>query len=319
MKKYVRLTGVVVLCIILLKIDLTKLLSIFTHLHFIPFAAAVFLNIPAIFIKSLRWNQLLQNQSVRYSIKDSFLIYLSSIYTGILTPGRFGEFTKALYLKSDHNMSLPTAMSSVLVDRLFDMYLLIILGAVGIWKFNVIGAMSVLSVLLVIIVAFAPLIALNEKVMRNLLSFLFNSAIVKKSGKNLKDGFENFYCSINQLINRRLIVAALLTLLSYSVFFVQCYLLVMAEGISINFLTIILFMAISNLISFIPVSVSGLGTRDAILIYLFSIIGLNPELAVSYAFLVFINFFVCGGLMGAVGWWVKPLNINVRENMVPQK
>lgn len=65
-------------------------------------------------------------------------------------------------------------------------------------------------------------------------------------------------------------------------------------------------MAISNLISFIPISISGLGTRDATLIYLFSLIGLKPELAVSYAFLVFVTFFFCGGLMGAIVWFVKP-------------
>ncbi len=69
-------------------------------------------------------------------------------------------------------------------------------------------------------------------------------------------------------------------------------------------------MAISNLISFIPISISGLGTRDATLIYLFSLISLKPELAVSYAFLVFITFFVCGGLMGAVAWWIKPLSFD---------
>lgn len=68
-------------------------------------------------------------------------------------------------------------------------------------------------------------------------------------------------------------------------------------------------MAISNLISFIPISISGLGIRDATLIYLFSLIGLKPELAVSYAFLVFITFFVCGGPMGAGAWWIKPLKI----------
>ena len=69
-------------------------------------------------------------------------------------------------------------------------------------------------------------------------------------------------------------------------------------------------MAISNLISFIPISISGLGTRDAALIYLFSLVELKPELAVSYAFLVFLTFFVCGGLIGAVAWWIKPLEFN---------
>ncbi|MFX0197323.1 MAG: lysylphosphatidylglycerol synthase domain-containing protein, partial [Candidatus Hodarchaeota archaeon] len=121
--------------------------------------------------------------------------------------------------------------------------------------------------------------------------------------------FEDFYNGIEQLINFKLIFSALLTCISYSVFFIQCYLIAIAMGIPINFITVTLFMAISSLISFIPISIFGLGTRDATLIYLFSLIGLKPELAVSYAFLVFVTFFVCGGLMGAVAWWIKPVTI----------
>ena len=98
-------------------------------------------------------------------------------------------------------------------------------------------------------------------------------------------------------------------------FFVQCYLIVTAMGLSINFITITLFMAISNLISFIPISISGLGTRDATLIFLFSLIGLKPELAVSYAFLVFITFFVAGGMLGAVTWWMRPLDLKIQQSI----
>ncbi len=99
----------------------------------------------------------------------------------------------------------------------------------------------------------------------------------------------------------------LFTFVSYAVFFSQCYILANALGLAIDYVTITLFMAMSNLISFIPVSVSGLGTRDAILIYLFSLVGFEPELAVSYAFLVFVIFFVFGGIFGAIAWWIKPL------------
>ena len=99
-------------------------------------------------------------------------------------------------------------------------------------------------------------------------------------------------------------------------FFVQCYLIVTAMGLSINFITITLFMAISNLISFIPISISGLGTRDVTLIFLFSLIKLSPELAVSYAFLVFITFFVTGGLLGAVAWWIRPLELHELQNRI---
>tara|TARA_B100002052_G_C15666700_1_gene499864 strand:+ start:555 stop:764 length:210 start_codon:yes stop_codon:yes gene_type:complete len=68
-------------------------------------------------------------------------------------------------------------------------------------------------------------------------------------------------------------------------------------------------MAIANLISFIPISISGLGTRDTTLIFLFGIIGIKEELAFSYSFAVFILFFVLGGLIGSFAWWRKPLKI----------
>ena len=147
--------------------------------------------------------------------------------------------------------------------------------------------------------------------MGKVISLIYKSVIKKKAQlkDKIEERFDDFYIGINQLINFKLIFSAILTCLSYSVFFIQCYLIAIAIGISINFISITLFMAISNLISFIPISISGLGTRDATLIYLFSLIDLSPELAVSYAFLVFITFFVCGGLLGFMAWCVKPIQL----------
>ena len=75
-------------------------------------------------------------------------------------------------------------------------------------------------------------------------------------------------------------------------------------------MAIVFFMAISSLISMVPISISGLGTRDAVLIYLFSLLGLKAELAVSYALIFFLAFFVCSGLMGIVALWIKPVSLS---------
>jgi len=248
-------------------------------------------------------------QSITYNLKDSFIVYWAGIYAGFITPGRLGEFLKAVYLMSDKSITLSKGMSSVLIDRVFDLYFLIILGLIGIWKFDILGKLSNTSVLLLLIFISSPLLILNKQLMGKIIGLIYKFVIKKKAQirDKIDERFEDFYNGINQLITFKLIFSALLTCLSYSVFFIQCYLLAIAMGISINLITITLFMAISNLISFIPISIAGLGTRDATLIYLFSLIGLKPELAVSYAFLVFITFFVCGGLMGAVAWWMKPI------------
>lgn len=311
MKKYIKYLGIVVLLIILAKIDVGKLWQVILNINIFYLLMAMILNIPQLFLKSLRWNRLLYVQGISYSKTSSFLTYMSSLYIGFVTPGRLGEFLKAVYLKSDKGISLSKGMSSVLVDRLFDLYLLIILGLIGIWKFDILGKLSNTSLFLLIIFISSPLLILNKQLMGKVVGLIYKSVIKKKTQlrDKIEERFEDFYNGINQLINLKLIFSAFLTCLSYSVFFIQCYLIAIAMGISINFIILTLFMAISNLISFIPISISGLGTRDATLIYLFSLVGLNPELAVSYAFLVFITFFVCGGLMGAVAWWLKPIAI----------
>lgn len=312
MKKYLRLIGsVVLLFIILSKVDLLKIFLSLTKINILLLLFVSFLNIPQIFLKSLRWKQMLGTQSIQYNMKNAFVVYWVGICAGIVTPGRLGEFIKAVYLKSDKGVSLSKGMSSVLVDRLFDLYLLIILGLIGIWKFDILCKLSNISLLLLFIFILFPLLILNKQLITKVVSLIYKSVIRKKVQfrEKFEEKFEDFYDGINQLINLKLIFSALLTCLSYLVFFIQCYLIAIAMGISISFIAITFFMAISNLISFIPISISGLGTRDATLIYLFSLIDLNPELAVSYSFCVFIIFFVCGGLMGAVAWWVKPVTI----------
>jgi len=310
MKKYIKFTGLFILLFILSRIDFNQLVNTLFHVNIYYLLLAVVLNIPQLFFKSYRWNLILTQQKINYSPIQSFLIYMSSLYIGFITPGRIGEFVKALYLKSEKGISISKGFSSVLVDRLFDLYLLIILGFIGIWHFGVLGALSNSFLLITIIVVLTPLIMLNKQLMGRFINILYKVAVVKKVKGKIEERFEDFFNGLQKLINPRLLFSGLLTFLGYLMFFIQSYLIVLAMDLSINFITIILFMAISNLISFIPISISGLGTRDATLIFLFSLIGLQPELAVSYAFLVFITYFVAGGLLGAVAWWIRPIELS---------
>ena len=75
-------------------------------------------------------------------------------------------------------------------------------------------------------------------------------------------------------------------------------------------------MAITNLISFIPITISGLGTREAMLIFLFSLLGLSSEHAVTYSLLVFSVFYIGGALFGLVAWMINPMNIKFDKSSI---
>ncbi len=308
-KKYLKFLGIIIFVFILLKIDLSELIRVLSQIRIFFFVCALALVFPLMFIKSFRWNVLLKSQGISYQLYETYMVYMSSLYFGFITPGRLGEFIKAFYIKQDKDVSVSRGMSSVLVDRMFDMYILLLVGTFGLWKFNVLGKLDLTYLFLLILIVLLPLFLLNKRVMKKPVSLLYRIALIKKYEDRIKNSFNDFYNGVNKLINRGLILAFLLTCLSYLLFFFQCYLLLNSLDISIDFLDITLIMGVSNLISLIPLSISGLGTRDAVLIFFFSLLGFNPELAVSYAFLVFLNFFVFGGLLGAVAWWLKPLRV----------
>jgi uncharacterized protein (TIRG00374 family) len=310
MKKYLKYIGLIILIIILINLDINNIIKLFSRINPWYLLIALLLNFPLLIIKSYRWNRLLHIQNIQYSISQSCLTYISSLYIGFITPGRLGEIVKAIYLKTEKNIPLSRGMSSVVVDRLFDLYLLILLSIIGIWRFEIFGYLSKYFYIIVCGFVFIPLLLLNKKFAFKIFSILHKSFIIQKMKKKYSEGFNDFYDGINQLKSIQLMFPILITLAGYLLFFLQCTFLLSAIKISINFISVSLFMSISNLISFIPISVSGLGTRDAALIYLFSLLKLKPEMAVSYSLLVFLTFFVFNGLIGAIAWFIKPVKLD---------
>lgn len=185
-----------------------------------------------------------------------------------------------------------------------------ILGTIGIWHLDIMGQSSIAFIILVSLLILPPILIVNKKLTGKCIWFFYNKFILKKVKNKLKKKFEDFYDETSELISYKLLLAAILTFAGSIIFFTQCYLLVISMGIPINFMTITVFMSISRLISLIPITISGIGTRDAILIYLFSLISLNSETAISYSLLVLFSFFIFNGLIGAFAWWIKPLNFS---------
>lgn len=171
-RNYIRYLGILFLIVILTNIDVKLLLKYLSNINPFLCLLVLILNVPQFFIKSLRWNQLLKQQKIIYPAFDTFQIYISSIFIGFITPGRLGEFIKVVYVKSDKGISLSKGMSSVLIDRLCDLYLLIFLGLLGIWQFDILGKLSDTSLFLSIIFISLPLLILNKQLMGKVISLI---------------------------------------------------------------------------------------------------------------------------------------------------
>ena len=301
--------GLVLLVLLLYQVDIRQLTAVLTRVTPSLVGIAIFLNIPQISIKAFRWCWLLRAQRIRYGIWPATLSYFGSIFIGLLTPGRLGEFVKAMHVNQDCGVPIGQAFSSVLADRLFDLYTLLAVGGGALlsltaWR----DSNGVLGLALLALLLTLPLAMFLHKGVFGRIRVL---------GSHLGRPGQWLFASQSWLLELRnglrqlslpwLLAAVGLTVLAYGIFFGQCYLLALALGLKTSFVQVSFAVALGSLVTLLPISISGLGTREAAMIAYLGTAGVPAEAALGFSLLVFATFYVAGGLIGAVAWWMKPV------------
>ena len=306
-KNRLRLLGLGLLVLLLWRADVSKVLAVLRQVAPGLLLLAVLLNLPQIGVKTLRWRYLLQEQGITYPLTPALLSNFGSIFIGLLTPGRLGEFVKAMHVSQDCDIASARAFSTVLADRLFDLYALLLVGGAALLSVTA-GNGELLSVVGAVFVLTFPLaLFLNDWTFS---CFQAVGAQLGRAGRRLfapEGWLVEMRRGLRQLTWPRLLVSVGLTVLAYVIFFGQCYLLAVALGLSVGLIPVIYAVTLGSLVTLLPVSISGLGTREAVMIAYLGTVGVPAEAAIGFSLLVFVTFYIGGGLIGAAAWWVKPV------------
>lgn len=310
--RWLRYAGVLLLAGLVLYAGPIEMLRVLREADPRWLLAGFVLNLPQLGLKAYRWSLLVQWQKIPFSYPRAFLAYFSSLLVGFLTPGRLGEMAKAFTLKYEAGVSLAKGFSSVVLDRVFDMYLLLSLGVLGLFRFTLIGERISPGVFTGICLFLAfPLLFLNPRIARGAGRLASRLPYLRSRRDSLNEKTGQFAEGLGVLSPGRILHCAGLTLAAYSIFFLQCFCCAWALGFSPPLLDLVLLMAATNFISFIPISISGLGTRELCLIYFLSRI--QPPQAESVAVLfglcLFLVLFAGGGLIGFICWQWAPIGL----------
>ncbi len=270
------------------------------------------LNVPQLGLKALRWHILLRWQKIDFSFGRAFLAYFSALLVGFLTPGRLGEAVKAFTLRNEAGVPLALGFSSVVLDRAFDMYLLLTLGTLGLVRFAVVGeALSWPAFMASCALLLVPLVFLHERVFRATAGLAVRLGPLRPRAEQITQQADRFAGGLAVLTPLRLLTCVLLTIAAYLIFFVQCLFCAFALGFTLPFRDLVLMMSASNFISFLPITQGGLGTREYVLTLLLArTVPPQPDyVAVSFGLTIFLVLFVGGGLIGWVCWQWAPMGL----------
>lgn len=297
LKNVVRVTGFVIFIAIILKINRSRVLELITSIDKLYLIISIILFLPQILFKAWRLQMIVQSQGVSHSIKDCFIVYAASMFVGIITPGKLGEFSRAFYLQAK-NYPLRKSFASVLLDRLFDLFFIFLIAVIG---FIIFMDLPIIYLYVFIVIAFLTFLIIFSK---RLNLFVFLPEKYREVANDLNE-FLKF-----RLSKTKLFLSLIATVATWLVYFTQIYLLSFSLGIPISYFQLALCISMSAVVSLVPITISGVGTRDATLLIVFSRIGLSAEYAIALSIIVLLIHIICG-IIGAFAWFRRPLPIKI--------
>jgi uncharacterized protein (TIRG00374 family) len=311
--KWYRYVGVVLLAGLLFFVDVEKMLALVARVDPLPLLAAFLLTVPMTFFKALRWRETLAPFGVRYGVKPATAAYFASVFVGIFTPGKLGEFAKAAYVKKELGVSTGGSISTALVDRLFDLYFLALVGGVSAAAL-ILSESDAYLVGVVALLAAAPLVlVLNNRVF----------AWIRRLGSKLgatgarmfrDDGFAvELRRGVKELPTKSVALAAFYTVVANGVNFFQGFLVARGMGLDIGYLDMCGVVSLANLAAIMPVTVFNLGTREAVYIGVLGEYGFSPETAVALSLMFFFTYHIGAAIQGAIAIAIKPLPLSLDD------
>jgi len=304
------LVAIVLFSLILRQVDLKSAVDLLKKAEWLWLVPALLAFVAMTYTRGIRWSYLLKMQGIRYPVWDCFLIYMFSLGLGNVTPGRAGDFVKVMYLKEDLNLPYGSGMTSVLVDRVFDLYFLLILGGVGILAYPMPPDPRMIQAVWVFfgILAVITLLAFNRKIGGAILRSVFHKWMKQEHRARTNKAFEDFHDGMAAFYRPAILAPVFLSLLAYFIAFGGCGLIARSLGINISIFYLSFCISVVNIVSLL--SFLGMGTREGALIIIFGLISLTQVQAFAYSLMLFFVGTFLFTVMGLLCFFAKPIRLS---------
>lgn len=242
-----------------------------------------------------RWKIIITSMGENISIINASKNVIIGSFFNQFLPSTFGGDFFRIFLLKKYNITFQVATYSIIIDRLYGFLGLIIICLVSNpLVYNYTKSLNLTLIQTFIILSFLILLALIY-----LIKQIPENSRYKKYFIFLIDFFNKVKKPLTNVSFRNRILS--ISILLHLINIIFLYLMTLAFDIKINFFSWIVIMPPIILISSLPISISGWGLREGIMIIALNEIGINKTdafiLSLSYGLAVMI-----AGLLGSVFW-----------------
>ena len=262
-------------------------------------ALSIGLYVPFLVVKTLRWRMISGDMRMPLAWGEAWRVYAIGLAAGTFTPGQAGDAVKAVYLG---RMGYPfgRALGGSVLDRLFDVAALSVMGLVGVAVYGgrfagQVPALAVTAVGCVGLVAFFAWGRIREWAFGFVAGRLGRMGV---GGRGSGVGDRGW-----SLRRETLLGAALLTVGSFVISTLRVWLLAAALGVWLGLAEVTGFVGLTTAAALVPVTVGGIGTRDVVAALAFGQLGRPGAEGVAVSALILL----LNLAQAVVGWvvWVR--------------
>lgn len=283
------------LVFLLRRIDFGGVFGVFGRADFSKMAQAFALFLLLNILIFFRWRILLAGLSVHVSALQLLRTYLSSLFVNLVFPSTLGGDTlRTVTVSRQAGRHSSGILATVILDRLFGFIGLVTLfGVVVAFNTRVLRDYGIVfaAILLGASVGIISAVMFSAR--------FFRGTVRLVPWKGLREYFYGIHeASIGFRGKKRILFDAwLISVVAHLGLCFMYYLAAQAAHIPLRLVHCFLFVPIITVVSVIPVSVGGLGVRDAAAVVLLGRAGLTPEEAVILSLANF-GFILILGLFG---------------------
>jgi len=278
-KKIVPVIGLFILIYLVIDIGPEKIIATFLKISPIYIFIAAALTFPRLLIRNTQWQLLLKKQKIQVSFLKSLKIFLIGYFYGSVTPGYLGQMIRIPYMKDATKEPLGKLFVNSTIETAvhgMSLYIMMLIGAflVADQYPEIFFGACIFVGTSVLIYAFFIKKERGEKTFH----FLIKLFIPKRFAGHMDQFVDTFYNDFPRI--RDYILPFLLGIPAWIIIYSQIYIMGISLDIEVPYFLFLVLYPIANIIAFIPISAAGLGTREATLVFLFSLYGVAPEKAV---------------------------------------
>jgi len=296
-KKALPFVGLAIFVYLIVAIGIGKVASTFLLISPIYVIIVAILTLPRMFIRNVAWQSILKQQKMNLSFSSSLKILLIGYFYATLTPGYIGHLMRIPYLKEKLNEPFGKLFVNTFIEvivRTISIYGLILLGSLMIISYEPI--IFYVSLLFIIVILAIYWFFTKENRGKRFFFIIVRCMVPKRHTSTATWVVNSFYKDFPKI--KTLFYPFVLGVLTWIIIFSQIYIIALSLGINVPYHLFLVVYPIANVISFIPITSSGFGTREAAVVFLLGLLNVPSEKALVLSLVGFIITDFLTGLYG---------------------